>query len=90
MLRNREIKFGDSDTKHEALKDAISNRKEFQFDMGDIERIRQEMKILISRLATSYVAWSTQDNAQRKLETDRAKETAEDMAEEVKEPEAEK
>ena len=86
MLRNREIKFGDSDTKHEALKDAISNRKEFQFDMGDIERMRQEMKVLISRLATSYLAWNTQDAAQRELETDRAKETVGDMTEEEKQP----
>ena len=88
MLRDKVIKFGDSDTKREALNDAISNRKEFQFDMSDIERLRQEMKVLISRLATSYLAWSTQDAAQRKLEADRAEEIVGDMAEEQKQHEA--
>lgn len=54
MLRHNEVSIAGDANPGEALKDAITDSDEFQFDMQDIERIRLEMKVLISRLSTRY------------------------------------
>ena len=54
MLRHNAVTIAGYANPGEALKDAITDRDEFQFDMQDIERIRLEMKVLISRLSTRY------------------------------------
>jgi hypothetical protein len=54
MLRHNAVTVAGDATPGEALKDAITDRDEFQFNMQDIERIRVEIKVLISRLSTLY------------------------------------
>ena len=54
MLRHKVLTVAGHTSPGDALRDAITERDEFQFDMDDIVRIRKEMKILIDNLAECY------------------------------------
>ena len=68
MLRHKEITIGDYDNRSPPLRRVVTDQDEFQFDMRDIERMRDEMKALISNLATSYTAWNEEVAAKKKRE----------------------
>ena len=54
MLRHNVVTVAGHANAAEALKEAITERVEFHFDMVDIVRIREEMERLISNLAKCY------------------------------------
>jgi hypothetical protein len=54
MRRHQIITVGDQ---HDKFRRAVRDRAEFDFDMGDIERIRKELKGLITNLGKMYVTY---------------------------------
>lgn len=68
MRRHEILTVGDF--QNQRFRQAITLRTEFDFDMSDIERIREEMKTLIGNLAKLYETFTIAEKEAKKLLTD--------------------
>jgi hypothetical protein len=70
MRRHQIITVGDQ---HNKFRRAVTKHTEFIFDMGDIERIRKELKVLITNLGKLYVTYDRKQQIKEREAKENAK-----------------
>lgn len=66
-MRNKRITYRTAGVEDEPpyLRDLISKSPEFDFDMEDIARVREELKKLIQNLSSGYLEVKAKEDAER-------------------------